>query len=555
MTPAEPVAIAPKPRQFTALRADRPEADPLVVRLPDERLWRPAVLLALAAGFVLWGGGRLDLGAGESRLGLAGFESFAPLGRAFGGWEPSLWPARVLPTLAWAWGEGGTPTSASVRWPSAIAGVIAGLILSRRATSRLGGRAGLLVGLCWFASLGLMDRSVATGLELVCGLATIAAFDRLLGRGSDLVAGAWAALALLAGGWPPLALLALATVIIGRRGVTLSFRFLLPSVLAAAAWFGWAVSVLPAEGWGAAIALPLTQSMAWTLAPGVVLLGLPWSPFAALAAGRTVRAGWPEEGRALVVGWLQVAGVCLLAGTLVPGLASAAGAPALAGLAVAAGAVCERLVTGFSTLGNGPRRWALAMTTGLVLLWTLVAVAGGGYLAAAVSFYRALAIGLMVACVPLLLLTIRSVRLRDGAHVVLTVFALAVCLKATHLGYYVPETNYRTSQGPWGRAIGQWVPPRWPIYVTHAWSDELAFATRHPFRQIVSERSLEYQPGTVKFVLLLESEFTHWPVLAPPIQKVAQFQDERGDLRVLARTPGDLPWTASARQRGAVNDE
>src|SRR5262249_18939228 len=141
----------------------------------------------------------------ESRLGLAAFEAFGPLGRTFGGWEPSVWPGQLAPSLLWAWGEGGTPTSASVRWPSAIAGVLIGLTLARRATLGLGGRAGVLVGLCWFGSVGLMDRSAGAGLDLLAGLATVTALDRLLGRGSDLVAGAWTALAFLTGGWPSVA--------------------------------------------------------------------------------------------------------------------------------------------------------------------------------------------------------------------------------------------------------------------------------------------------------------------------------------------------------------
>ena len=42
------------------------------------------------------------------------------------------------------------------------------------------------------------------------------------------------------------------------------------------------------------------------------------------------------------------------------------------------------------------------------------------------------------------------------------------------------------SQGPWGRAVGQWVPPNWPLYVVHAWSDDLLFHTERPVRQIAA---------------------------------------------------------------------
>jgi hypothetical protein len=127
---------------------------------------------------------------------------------------------------------------------------------------------------------------------------------------------------------------------------------------------------------------------------------------------------------------------------------------------------------------------------------------------------------------------------------------VAVCLKVAHWGYYVPEWNYRRSQGPWGRAIGQWVPAQWPIYTTHAWPADLAFATGRPVRQLVDPKLLAYQPGkNAKFVLLLQSEFTHWPEGAPRIFEVASFQDERGDVRVLARTEGPASWRLARQSR------
>jgi len=218
---------------------------------------------------------------------------------------------------------------------------------------------------------------------------------------------------------------------------------------------------------------------------------------------------------------------------------------------VAAAAGSDRLIGGLETIAPGTRRWLSGTVVVLTLAWAVLAVLGGGYLAAAVSYYRTLCIGLIAASVPLTVLAVRSAAKRDPRGSLLAVFALAVCLKVAHWGYYVPEWNYRYSQGPWGRAIGQWVPPRWPIYTTHAWPADLAFATEHPVRQLVSERHLEYQPGTVRFVLLLQSEFENWPEQAPKLQKVADFQDEYGATRVLARTPGDLPWIAAARSRGA----
>ena len=61
-----------------------------------------------------------------------------PYGNLLGRWEPGLWPAQIVPSLAWAWAEGGWPTSASVRWPSAIAGLILVSLLARRARTARG---------------------------------------------------------------------------------------------------------------------------------------------------------------------------------------------------------------------------------------------------------------------------------------------------------------------------------------------------------------------------------------------------------------------------------
>ncbi|MFO0951772.1 MAG: hypothetical protein U0835_11615 [Isosphaeraceae bacterium] len=476
-----------------------------------------------------------------------------PLGQAFGGWEPSVWPGQLAPSLAWSWFEEGWPTSASVRWPAALAAVLAGLILSRRVAEVLGDRAGVLAGLCWFGCLGLMDRSAGGGLDLMTGLFVVAAFDRLLGRGSDLVAGLFTALAFLTGGWPPAALILLGTVVLGQRGATLSWRLLVPPCLAAVGWSAWILKVAPAEAWGTAVALPLTQPLNVWLAPGVLALGLPWSPFVVLAASRSVREGWAPAGRSYATGWLQVTGVCLIAGTLVPGLATAARVPSLAGLAVVAAACLDRFLNAEAPVGF-VRRWATGAVVAMVLAWAVLCVFGGGYLAAAVPYYRALSVLLIAGTGPLLVLAARSAWRSDVRGALLAALVLAAFLKITHYGYYVPEWNYRCSQGPWGRAVGQWVPPRWPVYTTHAWPADLAFATEHPFRQLASERHLEYQPGLVKFVLLLRSEFEHWPEQAPKLIQVAEFQDEYGQTRVLARTEGDLPWVVAAKARGYDSD-
>lgn len=537
-------------RPSTVLRPDRGERPTLfVVRWVWDFPHRFAVLALTATVFVLLYGGNLDPGPIESRLGLASGESLGPFGQVFGSWDPSIWPGRLAPSLIWAWGEGGWPTSASIRWPSAIAGVILGLVLARHAATILGGRAGVLVGLCWYGSLALMDRSAGAGIDLVTALGTVAVLDRLLGRGSDLVAGTCLAWAFLAGGWPPVVVVLLVTVVLGRPGSSISARLLLPPALAAAGWSLWAWSVAPTEAWAAALTLPLTEGPSWWLAPGVVALALPWSPFAALVAGRSVREGMPTEGRAYVLGWLQAAGACLIVGTVVPGLAGASRIPALAGLAVAAAAGCDRVLAGDG--GERARRWYFGVILTMLFASTGLALGAGGYLAAAVSYYRAVCILLIVLTVAATALAVWSASRRHAPGAFFAVVVLAVVLKLAYAGYYVPEWNYRRSQGPWGRAVGQWIPPNWPIYTTHTWRTDLAFATGHPFRQLISAQHLAYQPEGVRFVLLLDTEFANWPAQAPALRRVASFQDEYGGGRVLARTDGPLPGDPLFRAGGS----
>jgi hypothetical protein len=344
------------------------------------------------------------------------------------------------------------------------------------------------------------------------------------------------------------ALIALTTVVMGRRGTSLNARLLGPPLVAAVCWSTWTLSVAPAEAWGAALAYPLTQKPAWMLAVGVVALGLPWSPLAALAISRTIREGWTQSGRALVVGWLQVAGASLLAGTIIPGLSTAARLPALAGLAVVAAACGDRLWSGL--VSAGARRASLAMAAAVVAGWVAIVLVGGGWLAIAVAYYRGLAILLIALAPPTAWLAGSAIARSDPRKAVLALALVAACVKLAHWGYYVPEWNYRRSQGPWGRAIGQWVPPHWTIHTIHAWPNDLAFAARRPFRQLASPQHLGFlDRGRPLFVLLLDSEFEHWPKEAPTLTRVASFQDERGRGRVLARTEGHFPWDRTGHDR------
>lgn len=521
------------------VRLDVPESEAESEPESEPPPWRaPLILVALAAGFVLVGASGLELGSEEGRLGLAVGEAIGPLGQAFGGWDASLWPGRVLPAQLWALTEDWPPMASSVRWPSAIAAVVLGLLVCRRASARLGPRTGILTGFALFGSLALIDRSAGGDLDLMMGLAVVAALDRILGRGADWVAGFWAALAFLSGGWPPLALIALVTVILGRRGATLSPKLLVPPLIAFVGWSIWVLVEARAEVWGAALAWPLTQAPDWGLAGWVLAFGLPWSPFAVLCAWPTVRRAWPAEGRSLVLGWLQVAAVATLAGSLVPGLAAAARLPALVGLAVGASAAWARAWSA----DEWPKaaRWVLmTLTIILAAAWLLIAAPRGCYLVAAVGFYRSVAILALVLAGGALILAATAAISGNRRLALIAVVGIALGLKVVYAGIYAPEWNYRFGQGPWGRALGQWVPPRWPIYVFHPWPADLAFATGHPFRQLTDPGALRpLNRGVPQFVLLQPSEFAHWPDDAPTIVPVRAFEDERGESRILARTEG-----------------
>lgn len=503
----------------------------------------------LALGFVVVGGGGLELGRTEARLGLAIDTGIGPFGQVFGGWEPSVWPLPLALGRAWAVGFGDEPANGPVRWPAALAGVAIGWLLARRVATAIGPRASVIAALCWYGSLALMDRSAGLGLDLVAGLGTIAALDRLVAGRADGKAGAWAALAFLGGGWPPLAVIGLAAVVIGRRASTPGLWFALPVVGAAAVWSAWAWSVAPAGAWAAALMLPMTQKSAWWLAPGVILQGLPWTPFAALGLWPAVRRGWTAEGRTFAVSWLQVAGAAIVAGTIVPGLSTAARPVALAGLALAAASAIDLAWSGADAWPRSARRALAGVALATVAAWVVVSTVGATYLALAVSYYRPLAIA--VVCLAAATVAVAAAGIWTGSRrrLLEAVALVAIGLKVAHAGYYVPEWNYRFSQGPWGRAIGQWVPPRRTIYTVHAWEADLAHATRHPVRQLANPKLLDYQRDPEpRFVLLHPAEFAHWPADAKPLVRIQTMQDEFGAPRILARTAGPYSWRRSAAE-------
>ncbi|MDB5350008.1 MAG: hypothetical protein JWN86_1255 [Planctomycetota bacterium] len=503
------------------------------------RLVTPAVLLvAITSGFIVLGGGSLELTDSEARLGLAAGESVGPLAQVFGGWDPTLAPGKVLISQLWAWLDGGTSTGA-VRWPSALAAVAIGLLMARRLTQVLGERAGVLACLAILGTLGMIDGSALLGIDAMAGLAIIGSLDRILSRGSDWIAGLWAAGAILLGGWPALAIVLLCVIVIGRPGGATSMRLVVPPVAAFLAWSIWAIASTRAEVWAAALTWPVTQPSSRSLAPWALGAGLPWAPLALIWGWPSIRESWDDEARSLVRGWLQVAGISVLAGTLIPGLSSVCTVPILVGLAITASASLDRAWTG--GLPAGPRWSVTILATILGLGWAGLAVYSGAYMAAAQPYYRIVAFVLLILGLGTGLMALDVISKGSTRGAVRVLILVAIGLKVAHSDVYVTETNYRFGKGPWGRAVGQYVPPRSPIYITHDISPALALATEHPVRRLRTEVHLKAEPGEgPKFVLLTLPEFEHWPDLAPKILKVRVFQDEYGGTRVLARTEGRL---------------
>jgi hypothetical protein len=532
-------AVAPAHPPRT--RAIRTDGAAQAVARPPGVIGLRLVLAGLALGFVVVGVAGLEVGPLEARLGLAAGERIGPLGQVLGYWAPDLWPAQVVPSLVLArlepWGR---PTTAAVRWPAALAGILGGWLLARGMLRALGLRAAIVFGCCWFGCVALIDRSAGAGLDLISGLATLAAIDRLLTRGSDGIAGLWSGLAFLAGGWPPLLVIGLALIVIGRPGAGFSLALLLPPVVIAVLWSAATIGLASAEVWAAALTLPLTEKPAWSLGLGVLALGLPWSPFSLLALSRVLRANWPADGRRWVLGWVQVGLTGWIAGTLIPGLSPSARPVVLAGLLVAAAAGLEAAWT--QSLSPAARRTFFVLFSAVLALWLITMTYAGFLWNFTMPYYRVLGVVMGVLILAVIGLGWSALGWNHSRRGLVTLALLAVGLKLAHAGYYAPEWNYRRSQGPWGRAIGQWFPRRWPVYTFHDWPPDLCFFIGRPVRQLHSPRFLNYLPGSEsRYVLLLTSEFDNWPRQAPPIAPVARFQDPSGEHRILARTAGLLP--------------
>lgn len=507
-----------------------------------------AVALSAALGFVLIGGGDLELDATESRLGLSIVEPFGPMGRAFGGWDYTIWPGKVIAGKVWsAIGidrilSSSTQFPGAVRWPSVLAVLGIGLIVARRLALTMGPRAGAIGACCLFGSLGLIDRSHSLGIDALTGLGIVAAIDRILSRGSGWIAGLWAVVAVMNGGWPALAAILLPIIVLGRSGAALSWGLVVPPLAALIGWSLWALKASTPEAWAAALAWPLTRSIAWRLPAQVALTALPWAPFAILAAWPSVRGAWSTDGRRLIHGWTSVAGASILAGTLIPGMADAMRLPAIVGLLILAAGAIDRAWAGLANANPHARKVFAALAILLCGLGAVVGTVAGVYLSAAQPYYRAPAIALMVVGQAAGVLAIAALFERKAPLLISAVMLVAIGIKIAHAGIYSPEWTYRFGQGPWGRAVAQWVPPNWPIYSVHSWPADFALATERPFRQLANPQSLAFEPQDRPHFLLLDpAEFDHWDPNAPAIAIVHEFHGPRGETRVLARTrPGSL---------------
>ncbi len=549
----DPASMAPHPHRTRTTRADRAAGT-----LPwfSDRTSIRLALAALALGFVVLGADGLDVGPSDARLGLAAGGSIGPMGQVLGYWAPDLWPAEVLPSIALArLSPGSRANSAVVRWPSAIAAILGGWVLARGMHRSFGYRPAIWVAVGWFGCLAVIDRSAGAGLDMILGVATLAAVDRLLARGADWAAGLWAALAFLAGGWPPLLLIGLVILVIGRPGSFFSARLVLPPMATAIGWSILTIRFASTEAWASALAMPLTRGLDWSLLPNSLLLGLPWTPFALIAFSRSTRDAWPPAGRDWVKGWLQAALACAIAGTAVPGLGPAARIVTMAGVLVAAAAGLES--GWWRTIADGPRRTFFAAFSIILAAWLVAMICGCFIWIVSMPYYRTLGIVMAVIVIGVTVLGWSALGSANTRRGVVTLLVMAIGLKLAHWGYYVPEWNYRFSQGPWGRAIGQWVPRKWPVYITDDWPLDLAFFIGRPVRQLHSPRALNYVPGReCHFVLLRPGDFANWPDHAPPLSQVACFLDPSGEERILARTPGlfPLPGRNEARPSEGPND-
>jgi len=576
---AEPFAVIVRAGRLRADSIQNPS--PTTSAGPGLSLGWSALALGLLSLFVLIGAGNLDLNSQEARLGLAVAEPIGPLGQVYGAYDPKLLFGRVFASQAWAYFHGGAPTAAALRWPAAIAALLTACVLARGAAARLGGYAALCVAfacagsVAWIdrsdvglglldgllaniiyqvtGSAALMQRPIAPQVDFVSGLFVVAALSRLLNRGGDWKTGVWTSLSFLSGGWPAVAIVLLPAIVIGKPQSAPKLRWLWPVVLAIAVWTFWMLSVAPTEALAGALAWPLTRPPAWSLVLWAVAYSMPLGTFALLQLSPEVRAGLNEEARGWLSRWAMAMGSILLAGTFVPGLGDSARLPLIAGIVVMSVASITALLGSWGVLSRSLRISAITLGALVAIPACVFGIPALGYLAASVPYYRPVAFILIFLLLATTWAWLISTRALTARFLIATMAMTCIALKIVWFGLHVPEWNYRASQGPWGRAIGQWMPRTTTLYSINPsafvagqkpvdrWPADLAFAVGRRVRQLPAPGALTLEPGPgPHFLLLSPEEFDRWPEKASAILRVRDLQDQFGRTRVLARTQGPL---------------
>jgi hypothetical protein len=446
----------------------------------------------------------------------------------------------------------GVPTTGSVRWPVLIVAIGLVVVLGLRARPALGPVTAALLVFVTSTTFAFIDRSWPD-FDFLGGVAIVGALLAILRAGAPLGIGVCASLAFLAAGWPPLIAIGLCGWILRGHPTRRTLFSVLPVVAAVFAWSWWALRDAGLEAWAAALALPFTESPRWFFVLELILQSLPWSPLALLAVSPSIRACWSRPGRRWVLGWVRILVVLTILGTLIPGFANAVRIPAIAALAVISAASLAAVAISANRKAQSTFR-AIALVIALPV--AVVATPLLIHVALAIAYYRPIAILLACTTAAAGVAVLASILLWQPRHSIAALVLVAFALKGAHAGIFAPEWNYRVGQGPWGRAIGQWIPPRASLHTLVRWPDDLAFYMGRNVRLLRDATFLADSPESPSrphYVLLTESEFSNWPEYAPRLVVVREFPDYISGVRVLART-ANAREVAQADARGELDD-
>jgi len=508
-----------------------------------------ACFVSIAMTFVLWGAARLDVGHAEARTAMATREPLGPVGQSFGGLDPAVFPGSLVLPKLWAAVADDAAGVESIRWPEAILAILLGGVLAVR-TERIAGKsAAIWVAFAWFSSLAVMHRSGDSGIDLTAGFALLLALDRCVTRRGllDWRAAICTSVAFLCAGLPPVILVTAASIAQCRSSAGLSLPYLGIVVVTIGGWSAWALTAISAEAWAAAIALPVTLRSSSNFPAAAIFLCMPAILFVPALLGRKAREGWSPARGEYVSGWWAVAGLCFLAGTVLPQFGKSALLPIVAGCSIGVGHAWATALARRSEREAGFERLWLKIATGVFVTTAFLAIPVLAYVGVTISYYRAVSTVAIVTAIAAVIVYVSGLAARDMRRVAMGAVMACLVAKLVHASIYMPEWNYRLGQGPWGRAVGQWVPEGWPIYTLHGWPADFAFATGHNFRQITHPRFLpdpaKSPGGRPSFILLHPADFEHWPKTAPPVTKVFEFYDPAGQRvsKVLARTGPEKP--------------